>query len=118
MRLLLPCLALTLIGATLGGGPGCIAAVTASPGTTLMSGQTLTFTDGSSISPLTHFISRTWYFGDGTIATSTKQGEVTATHVYVNTSGREQDLTMRLTVRTGLSSCTTTASLQVSTEAL
>ncbi len=118
MRLFLPSLALVLLGASLGGGPGCIAAVTASPSTSLMSGQTVTFTDGSSISPATHFVSRAWSFGDGAISKSTRADATTVTHVYVNTAGQEENLTMRLTVRTGLSTCTTSVPLQVSTESL
>ncbi len=118
MRLWLASLALILLGSSLGGGPGCIAAVTASPSTSLMSGQTVTFTDGSSISPVTRFVSRSWSFGDGSVEKSTNANATTATHVYMNTTGREENLTMRLTERTGLSTCTTSLQLQVSAEAL
>ncbi len=118
MRLFLPLLSLVMLGASLGGGPGCIAAVTASPSTEVMSGQTVTFTDGSSISPQTRFLSRTWSFGDGAISKSTNASETTATHVYVNGAGSDESLTLRLTVRTGRSSCTTTLQMQVSTESL
>ena len=119
MRLaLLSLVVFAVTGATLGGGPGCIAAITTSATGTVLSGQVVTFTDGSSISPLTRFVSRTWSFGDGSVEKSTNPNVLTVNHVYVNDSGREKDLTVRLIERTELSTCTTTTQLQVSAETL
>lgn len=98
----------------LSGGPGCIAAITSNPNTPIASGESMSFTDGSIISPTTHFVSRTWSFGDGTTTTSGDPENTTVTHAYVNRSGRAQRPTVRLTEHTGTSECA--AELQIEVE--
>ncbi|MGH7738063.1 MAG: PKD domain-containing protein [Candidatus Tyrphobacter sp.] len=93
--------------------PPCIAAVTVVPSTSIASGQTVTFTDGTLVNPATRFISRTWTFGDGSATTSTQVTTTDAVHTYVNRTGRTLDLTVRLTERTGLGTCTTMLALAV-----
>lgn len=95
-------------------GPGCIAAVTAVPTGAVFSGQIVTFTDGTLINPMTRFLSRSWSFGDASAVTSTQPAQLTATHAYINHTGHTTALTVRLTERTGLGSCTTTYAVAVS----
>jgi hypothetical protein len=96
------------------GAPGCIAAITQVPMGAVLSGQTVTLTDGTIISPTTHFVSRTWTFGDGTVATSTQPSAKTATHVYVNRTRQTMTITVRLSERTGTDTCTTSVHVEVS----
>lgn len=93
--------------------PGCIAALTVVPSGPVLSGQTLTFTDGTLINPSTHFVSRTWTFGDGTTSTSTEPQPLTVPHTYVNRTGRTEKITVRLVERTGLGTCSTSISFDV-----
>lgn len=94
-------------------GPGCIAAVTSVPIGQISSGETVTLTDGSVVSPTTRFLSRTWSFGDGDGATSTQAAATTVTHEYVNTSSQVRAFTVRLVVRTAAGTCTTSLHVQV-----
>jgi len=94
--------------------PGCIAAVTVMPTGPVLSGQTVTFTDGTLVNPSTRFLSRAWSFGDGTSVTSAQADQVAATHAYVNREAHSTAVTARLTERTGLGSCTTTVTLTIS----
>jgi hypothetical protein len=100
-------------GPQLDGGPGCIAAITSFPSAPVQSGESITFTDGSIISPTTHFVSRTWSFGDGTTETSTDPNATSVTHAYVNRTGSAQRQTVRLTERTGTNGCTTQLQIEV-----
>jgi len=98
--------------------PGCIAAMTVVPPGTVSSGQTVTFTDGTLVNPATRFLSRQWSFGDGSTAVSARADQVDATHAYVNRTARPMTVTVRLTERTGLGSCSTTASFTVSPQSM
>lgn len=98
--------------------PGCIAAMTIVPSGLVYSGQTLTFTDGTLVNPSTRFLSRQWSFGDGSGATSARADQVDATHTYVNRTTSAMSVTVRLTERTGLGSCSTTALLTVSPQSV
>lgn len=79
-----------------------------------MSGETVTFTDGTLISPTTRFISRTWNFGDGTVATSSQPDARTVTHVYVNRTGRTVRVTIRLSERTADDACAQSIQVEIS----
>lgn len=105
-----------LVGATglNSGAPGCIAAITQIPMGAVLSGQTVTFTDGTIISPTTHFISRTRNFGDGHVVTSSQPNASTLTHVYVNSTGRTMTVTVRLSERTGADACSQSTNVEVS----
>lgn len=98
--------------------PGCIAAITSSVIGSALSGQTVSYTDGTVINPATHFLSREWSFGDGSSATSTHAADVTATHTYVNHTSSTERFTVRLVERTGLGSCATSVTVDVSPIAL
>jgi PKD domain len=93
--------------------PGCIAALTKVPLGAAASGQVVTFTDGTIVSPMTRFVSRTWEFGDGTSATSTRAGDVSVTHSYENGTGRVESVTVRLAVKTALAPCSTALQFDV-----
>lgn len=99
-------------------GPGCIAAITIVPSGTLFSGQTLTMTDGTIVNPETRFLSRTWSFGDGASEKSTSLTGTTTTHVYVNDGVHTTRFEVRLTERTGLGTCDTSVSIDVSPTSL
>jgi hypothetical protein len=97
----------------LDGGPGCIAAITSVPSGPVQSGQSITFTDGTIVSPTTHFVSRSWSFGDGTTETSGDSNATSVTHAYQNHTGRTQLQRVRLTEHTGLSDCSAQVQIQV-----
>jgi hypothetical protein len=106
-----------LLALSLVGGPGCIAAMTSVPAGPIASGETVTFTDGSIISPVTRFISRTWEFGDGATLKSATSGDSSVTHSYANRTGKTQLLTARLIVRTRLGDCSTSVQIVVESSA-
>lgn len=113
---LLAASALALPGAatpSLQSGPGCIAAIISIPIGPIESGETVTFTDGSLISPTTKFLSRTWNFGDGAVLTSNKASETLATHTYFNAARASRTFTIRLSERTGQDSCAAVGRLEV-----
>jgi hypothetical protein len=101
------------LGPPLQQGPGCIAAVTAIPMGPVPSGQIVALTDGSIISPVTHFVSRTWDFGDGNSAQSVQPSDTTVTHAYVNATGQTRTFIVRLRERTGQGTCGTSLHVQV-----
>jgi hypothetical protein len=94
-------------------GPGCIAAITAIPMGQVSSGQVVTLTDGSIISPTTHFVSRMWSFGDGDSATSTQASQATVTHEYVNVSNQTRVFVVRLVERAAAGTCATSLKIEV-----
>lgn len=97
----------------LDGGPGCIATIISVPTGSVQSNEAVTFTDGTIISPATHFISRTWSFGDGTTQQSNDASATSVTHSYVDRTEAPQRQTVRLTERTGLSACSTQVQIEV-----
>lgn len=111
-------LAVAIAAVLPGSGPGCIAAITAVPNGPLLSGQTVTFADGTLVNPSTRFVSRTWDFGDGATETSPQSQQMTVTHTYVNRTGHTEKITVHFTERTGFGTCATTLSFDVGAASL